>query len=114
MGQKQSRESNTIFINTEKELELYLPYIQEELQRDADNLSKSEDDVYFYHIDKNPITIVHPNARTMPFFNKVLELNPNVRGFAVSKFVKRPHIISPIYSRGFALHWVRGQFEFIQ
>jgi hypothetical protein len=111
MGQKQSSpNTGSIYISTEKELEQYMPYIQEELQKDADNLSKSADDIYFYHIDKNPITIVHPNAKTMPFWGKTLDLNPNVRGFAVSKFVKRPHIISPIYSRGFALHWVRGQF----
>ncbi len=111
MGQKQSNPNITsISINTEKELEQYMPYIQEELQKDADNLSKSDDDIYFYHINKNPITIVHPDARMMPFWGKTLDLNPNLRGLVVSKFVKRPHIISPIYSRGFALHWVRGQF----
>jgi hypothetical protein len=110
MGQTQSINKNTIFINSEDDLKMYLPYIQEELQKDADNLSKSDDDIYFYHINKNPITIVHPDARMMPFWGKILDLNPNLRGLVVSKFIKRPHIISPIYSRGFALHWVRGQF----
>jgi len=108
MGNKQSYNTTVIYVNTEEELEKYLPYIQREIQQDAENLSKSNDDIYFYHIDKNPITIVHPDARMMPFFNKILDLNPNVRGIAVSKFIKRPHIISPIYSRGYAIHWVRG------
>jgi hypothetical protein len=111
MGQKQSQPAtNSISVHTEKELDQYLPYIQDELQRDADTLSKSVDDIYFYHIDKNPISIVHPDARMMPFWGKTLDLNPNLRGLVVSKYIKRPHIISPIYSRGFALHWVRGSF----
>lgn len=110
MGQNQSQQTDVLFVNTEKELEPYIPYIQEELQKDADNLSKSQDDIYFYHIDKNPIHILHPDARMLPFYNKTLDLNPNLRGIVVSRFIKRPHIISPIYSREFALHWVRGQF----
>lgn len=113
MGGNQSKSVNTnsIYINTENELEFYLPYIQDELKKDADEISKSEEDIHFYHIEPLFIKITHDSAKFMSCYNKVLELNPNLRASLISARIEKPHVLVPIFTRGYGLFWVRGSLK---
>lgn len=111
MGASQSQ-TNTIVVNSLEDLQQYLPYIEEDLKKDAERLSEQDDDIYFFgDLTKCPdILLSHPQVRHLPFANKLLKINPNIRCCIVSKYIKRPHIIGPVFSRGYAIHWLRGSF----